>query len=104
MRTKIAKTTSERRVALSIESSRREMDYDGPTDDEFARSVPVGRGPQAIFAKPKSKAADITRKSLVVRVENDIAKVFKTEKQVNNALRKLIQDQQTAKSSKRKSA
>ncbi len=63
-----------------VKFSPEEMAYDLPEDT--ADWTPVGRGPDAIFDKPAKP---------VVSLDADVAKVFGDEKQVNNALRKLIE-------------
>lgn len=73
-----------------------EMAYDMP--DDTSKFVPVGRGPKAIFNKPTEATVDL---------DADVAEVFSTSKQVNNALRKLIEampKQAKASAKRRKSA
>jgi hypothetical protein len=60
-----------------------EMAYDPSDTSDPMRWVRVGRGPSAIFAKP----GDLK----TVRLESDVARVFKDSQAVNNALRKLIE-------------
>jgi uncharacterized protein (DUF4415 family) len=59
-----------------------EMAYDVP--DDTSHFVPVGRGPGAVFAKPP-------KKQTVIRLDPDVAKVFKDAGSVNRALRKLLE-------------
>ncbi len=57
-----------------------EMAYDLPEDT--SGFVPVGRGPEAIFNKSAKANVDL---------DADVARIFTDGKQVNNALRKLIE-------------
>jgi hypothetical protein len=58
-----------------------EMAYDVPADtSDF---VFVGRGPGNVFTKPRGVRQ--------VALEADVAKVFKSDAAVNNALRKLME-------------
>ena len=79
-----------------VEFSPEEMAYDIP--DDTSHFVPVGRGPNAVFDKPARATVDL---------DPDVAEVFNTSKQVNNALRKLIEampKQAKASAKRRKSA
>src|SRR4051812_37008440 len=60
-----------------------EMAYD-PSSSETEKWMPVGRGPESLFAKPP-------RRATVIELDADVAKVFKDAAAVNNALRKLIE-------------
>lgn len=73
-----------------------EMAYD-PPPEETEMWTPVGRGPDALFAKPPRRGA-------VVELDADVAKVFKDAAAVNNALRKLIEAVPQAGGRKRRSA
>jgi hypothetical protein len=68
----------------SVKFTPEEMAYDGPTPKELEHWIPVGRGPEAIFARPPGHGR-------TVELEPDIAAVFKDSEAVNRALRKLIE-------------
>ncbi|HRK30711.1 MAG TPA: hypothetical protein PLD59_06490 [Tepidisphaeraceae bacterium] len=65
----------------SVKSSEEETAYDPPDTSNRQRWAFVGRGPKAIFAKPTG----------VVRLDDDVAAVFKDSGSVNKALRLLIE-------------
>ena len=78
-----------------VKFSPEEMAYDVPEDT--SGWVPVGRGPKAIFAKPPKAGT-------TVRLDADVAEVFKDAASVNKALRKLIEAMPPGKTRRRRSA
>jgi uncharacterized protein (DUF4415 family) len=78
-----------------VKFSPEEMAYDVPEDT--SHFVPIGRGSGDFFAKP-------TKTQMVVRLDADIAKVFKNADAVNRALRKLIEAMPTQSPRRRKTA
>ena len=78
-RQRAAITPAKHSVRL-VKFSPEEMAYD-PDPRETGKWTPVGRGPKAIFAKPKG----------YVVLEPDVQQVFRDSASVNHALRKLIE-------------
>lgn len=78
-----------------VKASPEEMAYD-PTPEQTEKWAFVGRGRAALLAKPPVTST--------VRLDSDVAKVFKTAADVNKALRKLIEAMPTSESASTQSS
>jgi hypothetical protein len=79
-----AAVTPSKASVRHVKFTSEEMAYD-PSPEETADWIPVGRGPEAIFAKPSD------HKAKMVKLDPDVAEIFKDSEAVNLALRKLIE-------------
>ena len=70
-----------------VKFSEKEMNFDLPDEIDFSKVIHLGRGPEAI--RTAMAISQIRRDA--VRLDPDVASVFKDSVAVNKALRALIQ-------------
>jgi uncharacterized protein (DUF4415 family) len=95
-----------------VKFTREEMEYDLPDEVDFNKMRLVGRGRHGLeMARRISRARGAAKKKLIeslprmeevveVRLDSDVAEVFKDAKKVNNILRAVIQNMPDAEKKK----